>query len=295
MLTFGIYPLPQAAPYAELAERTRRAEAMGFDTAWLGDETPMAYSGSIHFEAWTALAALARDTSTIRLGTLVTPALFRHPLLNAMAVSTLDHVSGGRAVLGLGAGGVPADLAGMGAGDTSPRELVERLDEQLVQIDRLLRGETVTQQGGHYPTRDARVERPLQRPRPPIVVAAQGPRAIGLAARHADVWNSLGGQPIEGERVSLDAALAVTRRQVELLDEACAREGRIVVRSVLAFRPGALTSVDAVADWIGRYRELGFTDFVLAWPGTSSGPTTLAVLERFASDVLPALRRGDGR
>jgi alkanesulfonate monooxygenase SsuD/methylene tetrahydromethanopterin reductase-like flavin-dependent oxidoreductase (luciferase family) len=138
------------------------------------------------------------------------------------------------------------------------------------------------------------IERPVQQPRPPIVVAAQGPRAIYVAARHADTWNSLGGQPIEGERISLDQAVALTRRQLQTLDDACValrRDPRAIRLSVYAFRARALASVDAAADWIGRYRELGFTEFVLGWPQPI--PAQEATLERFAGDLLQTLRRAD--
>jgi alkanesulfonate monooxygenase SsuD/methylene tetrahydromethanopterin reductase-like flavin-dependent oxidoreductase (luciferase family) len=91
----------------------------------------------------------------------------------------------------------PADLDGLGASGTPGRELVERLDEQLDSMDRLLRGETVTRETGFHPMRAAWIERPVQSPRPPFLVAAQGPRAIHVAARRADIWNTLGGEPIE--------------------------------------------------------------------------------------------------
>ena len=125
----------------------------------------------------------------------------------------------------MGVGGVPADNAGMGQPDVTAGELVDRLDEQLDTIDRLLRGETVTREGGFYPTRDAVVERPIQEPRPPFLVAAQGRRSLDVVARRADIWNSVGGQPIVGDVVARADALATTRRHAELLEEACAAIG----------------------------------------------------------------------
>ena len=296
-LTFGIYPAPQAAPFDGLVERARRAEAMGFDGLWVADETPMAYPEIIELEAWSLLGALARETSRIRLGTLVSPVTFRHPLLLAMCVSTVDHASGGRVVLGLGVGGSQADLAGIGAEALRPGELVDRLEEQVVMVDALLRGEHVTREEGPHRTRDAFVPRPVQRPRPPILVAAQGRRALGIAARHADIWNSMGGQPLEGARVTLGEALAETRRQVEALEAACATAGRdpaTLRRSVFAWRARIWASPDAFAEWVGRYRELGFSDFSAWWPSLKSErhEQQEAVLEHVAAEVIPALRRG---
>jgi len=292
-IRFGMMPAPLTAPYDALLARARRAVELGFDGLWFADETPMAYPGFNSMDAWLLMAALARDLPGPTLGSLVTAALYRHPLLNAINVSTLDHLSGGRAILGMGAGGVPADLDGFGAGGTPARELVERLDEQLDSIDRLLRGETVSRETGFHPMRDAWIERPVQTPRPPILVAAQGPRAIRVAARRADIWNSLGGQPIEGDALPLDGALAETRRQLEQLDAACLeidRDPASIRRSVFTFRAAIYTSVDAFTTWVGRMLEIGIREFVIVHPGDDRDAE--AILERFALDSMPGLRAG---
>ena len=289
-ISFGIYPAPLAAPFEALVARARQAEAMGFDALWVSDQTPMAYPGIIQLEAWSLLGALARETTRMRLGTLVSPAVLRHPLLLAMCVSTVDHASGGRAVLGLGAGGDDADLAGLGLEGLRPAELVDRLEEQLVTIDDLLRGQRVSREAGPDRTRDAFVEPPVQRPRPPILVAAESPRTLRLAARRADVWNTQGGQPMAGDRLTLDEAVAFTRRRVELIEAACRDAGRdpsTLRRSVFAWRARAFASPDAFTEWVGRYRELGFTDFAFWWPRSADGQ---AVLERVAAEVMPTLR-----
>ena len=96
----GLYAFPQIGPYRTMAEVAARAEAMGFDSLWVADETAMAYPGVIGFEAYASLAALARDTSRIALGTLISPPVMRHPYLTAMAATTVDHASNGRFVLG---------------------------------------------------------------------------------------------------------------------------------------------------------------------------------------------------
>jgi alkanesulfonate monooxygenase SsuD/methylene tetrahydromethanopterin reductase-like flavin-dependent oxidoreductase (luciferase family) len=289
-VSFGIYPGPQVAPFEDLVGRARRAEAMGFDALWVADQTPMAYPKTITLEAWTLLGALARETTRVRLGTLVSPVTLRHPLLLAMCASTADHASGGRAVLGLGIGGDEADLAGVGLDGLRAGELVDRLEEQVIMVDALLRGEHVTRESGPHRTRDAVVQAPVQRPRPPILIAAQAPRAIRVAARHADVWNSMGGQPLAAERLTLDEAVAATRRQVDEVEAACHAVGRApgtLRRSVFAWRARAFGSVDAFVEWVGRYRELGFSEFVFWWPPT---PDRAAVLERVAAEVMPGLR-----
>lgn len=291
MTTFGVFLFPQVAPYSRVSELARRAETLGFDDAWVADQTPMSAPDVIGLEAWTLVSALARDTSRIRLGTLVTSAPFRHPLVLAMAVSTADHASDGRVTLGIGAGGLPEDLAGVGSAGASGGELVARLAEQLDIVDRLLRGETVTRADGYYPTVDARVERSVQQPRPPVVVAAQGPRTIALAARYGDAWSSLGGQPLFGDRLDDRSALDHARRHLDALAEACIaidRDPATIRRSVMTWRTRAYESLAAMVDWVGSYREIGFDDIVLYWLGD---PDRDAITDRFAAEEMPRLQR----
>jgi alkanesulfonate monooxygenase SsuD/methylene tetrahydromethanopterin reductase-like flavin-dependent oxidoreductase (luciferase family) len=292
-------PLPQAAPYPLLADRLQRAEAMGFDSLWVADDTPMEFPGVTNLEAWSLLGALARDTATATLGTLVSPVTFRHPFLLASAASTVDHASNGRVVLGIGAGGGPKDEEGLAIVGWTPRVKLERMAEQLEIVDALLRGETVTRREGYYRLNEAFVERPIQRPRPPILVAAQGPRSLELVARHADIWNSMGGQPIPGEipKLPFDEAVAATRRQVEQLEDACARIGRdprMIRRSILVWRYDAFSSEDALPEYVRRYRELGFDEFIVVWPhapgSNEPSPKREALLERLAGEVFPRLR-----
>lgn len=300
-LRFGLMYL-QAPPFADVVARVQRGEAMGFDSLWVADHMTGQYPGLISFEAWTLLGTLAMSTSKARLGTLVTPITFRHPSLLAMSATTVDHASGGRLEIGLGIGGAPVDTAVVGAEDWPGPERVARLEEQVDLLDRLLRGETIERHLGYYPTDGALVTPPLQRPRPPIVVAADGPRLLDLAARRADAWNTLGGQPMRGsgrEAVSLDEAIDATRRRGGLLDEACERAGRDsagIRRMLLAYRvgPELFLSGDAFTDYVGRYREIGIDEFVFYWPADPGTFEVAAVyeraLERIAAEVIPSLR-----
>jgi alkanesulfonate monooxygenase SsuD/methylene tetrahydromethanopterin reductase-like flavin-dependent oxidoreductase (luciferase family) len=296
-------PFPQAGPYPLLAERMRRAEEMGFDSVWVADDTPMEYPGVTSFEAWSLLGALARETERVTLGSLVSPVAFRHPMLLAMAASTVDHASNGRVIVGVGTGGGEKDEAGFGIEGWTPGGRLERLAEELEILDLLLRGETVTRSAGHYRLSDAFVERPIQRPRPPILIAAQGPKGIALVARLGDIWNSMGGQPISGDtpKLPFDEATAATRRQVDQLEEACTRVSRdpsTIRRSVFVWRYDALASDEALAEYVGRYRELGFDEFILMWPhapgSLDPSPEREELLERLAREVFPRLRAADG-
>ena len=298
-MRFGVMTL-QAAPYPALAERWRRIEAMGFDSIWIADHSSSQYPTLISYEAWTLLGALAAVTKRVRFGPLVTPPTFRHPAMLAMQAVTVDHLSGGRLELGLGAGGGAPDAGFVGEAAADARGLVDRFAEYLEVLDRMLRGETLTFEGLHYHAAGALVVPSIQQPRPPFVIAAQGPRGLGLVARYAETWNTLGGQPMRSEApdpVTLAEAVAKARTQIALLDQACeaiGRDPRTVRRSVLAYRTQVFGSTGAFEDYAGRYAELGFDDCVVYWPadpGTfAPRPDQEAVMERVAADVLPRLR-----
>ncbi len=272
-MRFGIFSFGRA-PYAELARRFQLAEELGFGSAWVDDDLLVPHYSD--FEPWTLLGALARDTGRLRLGTMVTAVTFRHPSFLAAQVVTLDHLSGGRAELGLGAGGPPHPYAAFSQHPWPPRERADRLEEQAAILGSLLRGEVVTREGPHYPVADARVPPAVQRPRPPFTVAAHGDRGLRTVARHADGWNSLGGQPYapgEGpeRQVSLAQAVAETKRLGERLDGFCRELGRdpaTVWRSVQALDPvpDPFASLDAFDEYAGAYRAIGIDEIIFYWP-----------------------------
>jgi F420-dependent oxidoreductase-like protein len=144
-------------------------------------------------DAWTTLAALAARTSRIRLGTLVSPATFRHPSVLAKSVVTVDHVSGGRVELGLGAGWHEAEHRSYGFEFPPTPVRMERLAEQLEIVTRSWAEDAFSFQGRHYQVQDLRaLPKPVQR-RPTLLVGgAAGPRSLALAARYADEYNTTG-------------------------------------------------------------------------------------------------------
>ncbi len=180
---FGILSFA-TAPYADLVRLWRTAEELGFDTAWIADD--LLQRGFADFEAWTLLGALARETSRLRVGPLVASVVHRHPAFLAAQAVTLDHVSGGRAEVGLGAGGPPNNYAALGLEPWSAKERLDRLAEQLAVLDPLLRGELLACEGQSYRSTVTEVPAPVQLPRPPLTVAAHGDRGLRLTARYAD-------------------------------------------------------------------------------------------------------------
>ena len=148
-------------------------------------------------DAWTTLGALAALTSRIRLGTLVSPATFRHPSVLAKAAATVDHVSGGRVELGVVAGWLEAEHRAYGFAFPDLRTRMDVMAEQLEIVARSWQEERFSFGGEHY-----RIEylnalpKPVQRPRPPIIVGGRGgPRALRLAARWADEYNTFSASP----------------------------------------------------------------------------------------------------
>ena len=157
-------------------------------------------------DAWTTLAALGAVTTTLRLGTLVSPATFRHPSVLAKAVVTADHVSDGRVELGLGAGWHVREHEAYGFPFAATRERMDVLEEQLQVILGSWSDGPFTFDGAHYTLRELDAQpKPAQHPHPPIIIGGNaGPRSASLAARYADEYNTVFATPAEvGERLAV--------------------------------------------------------------------------------------------
>ena len=187
----------QGATYDDLLAVARRAEQTGFDAFFRSDHY-LAMGGDGlpgPTDAWLTLAGLARETSTIRLGTLMTAGTFRLPGPLAISVAQVDQMSGGRVELGLGAGWFAAEHQAYGIPFPSVPERFDRLTEQLEIIDGLFTtpvGQTYSFDGKHYQVQDSpALPKPAQSPRPPIIIGGKGPkRTPALAARFADEFNT---------------------------------------------------------------------------------------------------------
>jgi len=273
----GVVLLPQER-WATQRERWRRAEELGFDHAWTYDH--LAWR-SLADEPWFAtvplLAAAAEATERIALGTFVASPNFRHPVPFAKDVMGLDDVSGGRFVLGLGAGGEGFDASVTGP---APSRAVRtrRFEEFVGLLDALLTQPVTDHDGEHYTAHGARmVPGTIARPRTPFVVAAAGPRTMALAARHGQGWVTYGAD-YATEDGDDDLGRAQERwwgalaAQVAAFDEIeRAHGGPVPVRRYLSLDGAprySLQSVDLAVEGIERAAALGFTDVVVHWPRT---------------------------
>jgi alkanesulfonate monooxygenase SsuD/methylene tetrahydromethanopterin reductase-like flavin-dependent oxidoreductase (luciferase family) len=210
-----------AAPsYPEIRAVAREAEALGLDSVWVYDHLLFRFDGEttgIH-ECWTILAAIAEATSRVRLGTIVMCTGFRNPALLAKMAATLDHISGGRLILGLGCGWHDAEYEAFGY-PTDHR--VGRFEEALTVIRDLIRTGRADLDGRWVQADDA-VLLPPARPDLPILIAAKRPRMLQLTASHADAWNlawfGLPDERLGAARVALAAACAAVGRDPSSLD-----------------------------------------------------------------------------
>ena len=275
--------------WSEGADRWRRAEEYGFAHAWTYDH--IGWRDLVDgpwFDAVPTLTAAALTTTRIRLGTLVASPNVRHPVPFAREVTALDDISGGRILLGVGAGGGDYDAAVLGGPPLSARARVDRFGEFVELLDGVLCGDRVTWTGEYYRAVDARsTPGCVQRPRVPFVVAANGPRAMAVAARFGQGWVTNGAREDDLEAWWRSVA-AASARFTEVL-AAAGREPSSVDRylSVDAAPVFSLSSAAYFAEATARAADLGFTDIVTHWPrpdGWYAGDE--AVLDAVAAEVL---------
>jgi alkanesulfonate monooxygenase SsuD/methylene tetrahydromethanopterin reductase-like flavin-dependent oxidoreductase (luciferase family) len=294
-LKFGIVTF-QNTPWEDLVKRCLSVEELGFDSLWVADhfvnyESPK----SPWLEAWTLLAALASQTSRIRLGAISSMPL-RNPAVLARQALTVDHVSNGRLDLGLGAGApgsIDPSYRMAGIEDWAPSERVARFREFVEIVDQCLRSSVSSYSGRFFRLKDTvMAPSPVQKPRPPITIGAMGPSMLSIAARYADTWNSLGGE----FNSPPEPILENLRRQNEFVDNYCVKIGRdpkSLRRSLLVWGSEALSvfdSEEAFMEVVKRYSQVGVSEFMLFHRDTAPVISSRAFKE-IAAEVIPELRR----
>lgn len=317
----------QHTPWGELVEVARLIDGAGFDSLWVIDHQLPAASVSMagsQFDAWTVIAALATETDRVTLGTLVTCNGFRHPALLAKIVTTVDHISGGRAALGIGAGWFEQEHRVFGWRFPTARERLDQLDEAVQVIRKVWTEERPSFTGEHYSlgfgepatyedgtpvsaeNAPAIGPRPMQHPHPPLIVGGSGEkRTLRIVARHADGWNVAGTPAFIAQKSNVLAAhceavgrdpgtiarsayapiiVDDSRQRVEALLERRAAATGTTIEDV---RQRVLAgSPQAIVEQLAAYAEVGIGHFMVQ----VGPPYRPAIIEKIAADILEPAR-----
>ena len=271
-MRFGLDVAQQRMSFDEVVRRVQLAEALGFDGAWGFDHyQPMYGDGPGEcFEGMTTLAALAGQTSRIRLGLLVTGVTYRHPSVLAAQAVTVDHASHGRLELSLGAAWYDKEHTELGIPFPGTGARFDLLEDALEIVTRLFTGEVVSYDGRQVSLHDAQLHPvPVQQPHPPIWIGGTGPkRTLPLAARYADVWHAYG----------TPGSLADANARIDELAAEAGRDPAAILRAGSL----SLDDLDTARKHAAKWRDAGYGYLVCGWPGAGEEQ-----VEAFVRDVLP--------
>ena len=326
-MEFGV-SIPHGKPgrhtdYGMVREAALECERLGFDSIYLSDHivprpnTPYpekdVYDLDVpYLECWTLLSALAVETTRVKLGTFTLCNSFRQPpsLLAKMA-STLDHISGGRLIFGIGAGYNEQEYAMYGVPYPRPSVRTRQLDEALRIIKMMWTEERPSFTGRYYSIREAICNpKPIQKPHPPILIGGRGRKlTLKVVARHADIWNWPPAVPctpeVYGEycdilRRNCESVGRDPGRIVKSLGDIChiSRDRAELRGEVSKYKPDELTMGDYMKHLIGTpeecverinaYWDLGISELVLQFPSLGAGD--MRDLRLFAETVIPAFK-----
>ncbi len=296
------YWIPNSLPWDATVAQARFAEQAGFDGIWYADHfMPNAVEpadGPAH-EAPTMLAALAAATSRVRLGPLVYGNTYRNPAVMLKSAVTIDHISNGRFVLGLGAGWQENEHRAYGVDFNTFRWRFDRLEEACKVITSLLAESRSSFSGAHYSLVDAPLDpKPVQSPLPILIGGGGEKRTLPIVARYAHEWNVWGTPELLGQKG-------------KVLDQCCERDGRdpasvthsavallfmsedpavlAKVRGMTIERPTVIGTPAEVAETMIAYRDAGVGEFIIPGFNFRSDGDREDVLGRFIAEVVPAL------
>jgi F420-dependent oxidoreductase-like protein len=277
-LHFGIVTGQHRRPLAQIEEHWKYAEETGWDSAWAFDHFFSLGQNEMDqtLEGWTLLAAMAAKTSRVQLGLMVTGNTHRNPAVLAKQAVTVDHISNGRLILGMGAGWNEREHHAYGIDFPSPGERVDRLGEALEMFRLLETQERTTFNGSYYTLDNAPFEPKPVHGHMPILIGTAGRRMLRHVARYADYWDG-------GEDPDAYAANA------ERLQALCREVGRdpSEIRYVISTYSQALQSVDTFREHIARYYRIGVRTFLFNTPFSTLPPLFTDLAER----VIPEIRQ----
>ena len=294
-MKFSFWPSASRTP-ADLLDDARMAEDTGWHGVWLADHympntaDGKPARGNVH-ECWALLPALAAVTQRVRIGTLVSPTSVHHPALLAKRAATIDWLSGGRMVLGIGAGWQINEHHAYGFELEPPGKRVTRFEEAIQIVRSMLSQESTTFSGSCYDIVEAPCDpKPVQSPLP-ILVGTSSPRMLRITARHADEWNTWGNPEHAADcRAALVAACNEVGRDPATMWTSV---NALVGLGEVAAPPGRASisgSAEQLIDEFGKYAEAGFDEFNLPdWNLGTDNSERADVLARIKTEVMDRL------
>ncbi|MEW6128721.1 MAG: TIGR03560 family F420-dependent LLM class oxidoreductase [Acidobacteriota bacterium] len=309
-IRFGVQTPPQNVTWQELLDTWKLIDELGYDTAWTFDHFFPIFtdpSGTC-LEGWIALTALAAATQNLEVGTLVTGNTYRNPAVLAKMGATLDHITGGRLIMGVGAAWFELEHNAYGIPFYTVGERIRRFDEACRIIKSLWTEKQTTFDGKYYQIKDAYCEpKPVRRPHPPLMIGGAGEKLmLKVIAQHADQWNTFGSPELFKHKIAIlrehcatigrnpdeieiawggatlvtdspEEKAAVAQMMTKLWGEPYAEAERRVLAG----------SAQEIGDRINEFIEVGVTHFImLLMP-----PFRADNLRRFAEEVIPQFRK----
>jgi F420-dependent oxidoreductase-like protein len=303
-MRFSVWPSPQR-PWSEVRAVVRHCDATGWDGAYFADHFMPDDPGGAPvdgpvLECWSVLSALAAETTHVRLGPLVSGNLYRHPAVVANAAATIDHISGGRFIVGLGAGWQANEHAAYGIDllDVGPR--LDHLEESCAVISSLLSQTRTTFAGAWYRMTDAPCDpKPVQAHLPLLIGGRGERRTMRIAARYADEWNAWGTAEdyrrragvLAGHCAAVGRDPATIARSTQALvflstDEAwLARQ-----RQAMTDRPCLLGTPAEMVEQVAAYDAVGIDELIVPDWNMGSGPRLTDTLDLFWNEVAVPFR-----
>lgn len=290
-LRFGVAFLANV-PMDESIRQFKHVEDLGFDVAGTGDQFVNYFDPEkLWYEQWTQTTAWAANTKHIKIGMFVTAFPYRNPAIVAKQAATLDHISKGRLEVGLGAALESDPCYGMiGLPNWRSKERLARFREYVEIVDSLLRNKVTNYEGQYYKIKEAIMNPlPIQKPRPPIIIAANQPRMLKNAVRYANTWTTLGSA--EG--------LEDVRKRNTLVDKYCnqlGRDPRTLRRSFWLYEHNALASngllacyesEDVFSEMVKPFIDMGMNEILVSYPCQEE---QIPVFEKIAKEVIPELK-----
>lgn len=300
VVRFGVLTPLDRTGWRDVRAAWARVETLGFDSAWVNDHLLAAPppESDPHLEAWTTVSALAALTPRVEVGVLVSGNTYRNPALLAKMATTVDHVSGGRLALGMGAAWFEREHEAYGFEFGTTKERARRLAEALEVVTTLWSGGG-SFSGRYYALDDAPfAPTNIRKPRPPLIIGGQGKQwIVPLVGRFADGWNAAPGVTPAGfrERVAIiekacsaahrtdcPTRFSTVQRLDAITDEPVAAPAAGSPRSTWALRG----TPDQIAARIREFTDAGANEVIVMLPV----PYDLALLQRFAEEVVPRVR-----